>query len=134
MIDSSNIQSLVGNHVAPYIYNSKEFIPGKTPIYYSGPYWDNREIEAAINAFVNGKWITTGENVFKFERAFSRRFNVKHSLMVNSGSSANLVMITALKTRFNWQDEDFQLQFQFFTKIVSLQYSLILNGTLLILM
>ena len=32
MIDSSNIQSLVGNHVAPYIYNSKEFIPGKTPI------------------------------------------------------------------------------------------------------
>jgi CDP-6-deoxy-D-xylo-4-hexulose-3-dehydrase len=106
MIDSSNIQSLVGNHVAPYIYNSKEFIPGKTPIYYSGPYWDNREIEAAINAFVNGKWITTGENVFKFERAFSRRFNVKHSLMVNSGSSANLVLITALKTRFGWEDGD----------------------------
>ena len=106
MIDLSKIQNLVGNHVAPYIYNAKEFIPGKTPIYYSGPYWDNLEIEAAIGAFLNGKWITTGENVFKFERAFSKRFNVKHSLMVNSGSSANLVLIAALKKRFGWEDDD----------------------------
>jgi CDP-4-dehydro-6-deoxyglucose reductase, E1 len=106
MIKSENIQSLLGNHVAPYIYNAKEFTPGKTPIYYSGPYWDNRETEAAISAFLNGKWITSGENVFKFERYFSRKFNCKYSFMVNSGSSANLVMMAALKKRFNWQDED----------------------------
>jgi len=67
MISTENIKELVGNHVSPYIYNSKEFIPGKTPIYYSGPYWDNRETEAAIGAFLNGKWITTGENVYKFD-------------------------------------------------------------------
>jgi CDP-6-deoxy-D-xylo-4-hexulose-3-dehydrase len=106
MIEKENIKSLIGNHVSPYIYNSKEFIPGKTPIYYSGPYWDNKEIEAAMDAFLNGRWITTGENVHKFERAFSKKFNVKYSFMVNSGSSANLVMIAALKKRFNWDDND----------------------------
>lgn len=106
MIEFEKIQNLVGNHVSPYIYNSKEFVPGKTPIYYSGPYWDNKETEAAINTFLNGKWITTGEKVYKFELEFSKRFNVKHSHMVNSGSSANLVLIAALKRRFDWQDDD----------------------------
>lgn len=106
MIKLENIQSLVGNHVAPYIYNSRNFVPGITPIYYSGPYWDNKEIESAIESFLNGKWITSGEKVYKFERAFSKRFRVKHSHMVNSGSSANLLLISALKKRFNWQDED----------------------------
>lgn len=106
MIDIKNIQNLVGNHVAPYIYNSKIFNPGITPIYYSGPYWDNREIESAINSFLNGKWITAGENVYKFERAFGKRFGVKYSHMVNSGSSANLVLIASLKKRFNWEDDD----------------------------
>jgi CDP-6-deoxy-D-xylo-4-hexulose-3-dehydrase len=106
MVNLENIQSLIGNHVAPYIYNAKSFEPGKTPIYYSGPYWDNKETEAAIDTFLNGKWITTGEKVHKFERQFSKRFNVKHSHMVNSGSSANLVLIAALKRRFKWADDD----------------------------
>jgi CDP-6-deoxy-D-xylo-4-hexulose-3-dehydrase len=106
MIELEQIQNLVGNHVSPYIYNSKEFTPGKTPIYYSGPYWDNKETEAAMHTFLNGKWITTGEKVYKFELQFSKRFNVKHSHMVNSGSSANLVLIAALKRRFDWQDDD----------------------------
>ena len=68
MISQDNIKSLVGNHVAPYIYNANHFEAGKTPIYYSGPYWDNREIEAAIDSFLNGKWITSGEKVFMFEK------------------------------------------------------------------
>lgn len=106
MINLDDIKTLVGNHVSPYMYNSKEFVPGKTPVYYSGMYWDKNEIESAINSFLNGKWITAGENVHKFEHAFSKRFNVKYSHMVNSGSSANLVMMTALKKRFGWKDDD----------------------------
>jgi CDP-6-deoxy-D-xylo-4-hexulose-3-dehydrase len=106
MISKENIQSLVGNHVSPYIYNAKDFTPGKTPIYYSGPYWDNRETEAAIDSFLNGKWITAGEKVHKFESEFGKRFNTKYSHMVNSGSSANLILIAALKRRFNWEDGD----------------------------
>jgi len=106
MITKENIKSLVGNHVSPYIYNAKDFTPGKTPIYYSGPYWDGRETEAAIDSFLNGKWITAGEKVHKFESEFGKRFNTKYSHMVNSGSSANLILISALKRRFNWEDGD----------------------------
>jgi CDP-6-deoxy-D-xylo-4-hexulose-3-dehydrase len=106
MIPKDNIKGLIGNHVAPYIYNAGNFQPGKTFVYYSGPYWDDKETEAAIESFLNGKWITAGEKVYKFENRFSKKFNCEHSLMVNSGSSANLVLIAALKKRFNWEDDD----------------------------
>lgn len=106
MIDKDDIFNLVSNHVSPYIYNSKIFTPGKTPIYYSGPFWDEKESIAAIDSFLNGKWITAGEKVNKFEIEFSKRFNVTYSHMVNSGSSANLILIAALKKRFNWKDGD----------------------------
>jgi CDP-6-deoxy-D-xylo-4-hexulose-3-dehydrase len=53
-----------------------------------------------------GKWLSSGEKVHKFEREFSKKFNFKHSVMVNSGSSANLVMFAALKKHFGWKDGD----------------------------
>ena len=89
-----------------YIYNNKKFIPNKTPIYYSGPYWNGEELEAAVGALVGGKWLSSGENVHKFEKKFSRLFNQKYSVMVNSGSSANLVMIAAIKKVLGWKDGD----------------------------
>jgi CDP-6-deoxy-D-xylo-4-hexulose-3-dehydrase len=106
MISNKDIKALLGNHVPSYIYNAKNFEPGKTFVYYSGPYWNEKETNAAIDSFLNGKWITAGEKVYKFEREFSKMFNTKHSHMVNSGSSANLVLIAALKRRFGWSDDD----------------------------
>ena len=90
-----------------YLYNANsEFIPGKTSIYYSGPYWDEKELESAVSVLMNGKWLASGENVRKFERRFSKKFNLKDSVMVNSGSSANLVMIAAIKKVLGWKDGD----------------------------
>lgn len=106
MIELEKIKETIGNHVSSYVYNSSNFIEGVTPIYYSGPYWDEKESIAAVNSFLNGNWITAGENVAKFEKSFSHRFNVKYSHMVNSGSSANLILIAGLKKRFNWSDGD----------------------------
>ena len=106
MIKQTNIQHLVGNHVSPYLYNSKNFKPGETYIPYSGPYWDCQESEAAIDTFLNGEWISAGEKVHEFEKAFSKRFNAGYSLMVNSGSSANLLMIAAIKKYYGWNDGD----------------------------
>lgn len=99
------IQGLVGNHVAPYMYGSR-FVPGETTIPYSGMYWDEREVEAAITTFMDGSWVTTGDAVYEFEGRFSERFRVRHSLMVNSGSSANLIMLAALKKHYGWKDND----------------------------
>lgn len=88
-----------------YLYN-KSFIPGKSQVLYSGPFWDEEEIMAAIKTFITGKWVVAGENVHKFEREFAKLFNVKYAHMVNSGSSANLVLIAALKKYFGWDDGD----------------------------
>jgi len=105
MIKLEDIQNLVGDHLPPYLLNSKPFTPGESTVWYSGPYWDNREIEAALDTFLNGAWVTTGAKVNRFEAKFSKKFKVKHSHMVNSGSSANLVMIAALKARYKWTDQ-----------------------------
>lgn len=90
----------------PYLANSGEFFPGQSPVYYSGPFWTNEEIGVILKSFLAGKWLASGEEVHKFENKFSKKFNKKYSLMVNSGSSANLIMMSALKKRYGWQDGD----------------------------
>ena len=88
-----------------YLYN-QAFVPGKSQVLYSGPYWDEEEIMAAIKTFIEGKWVVAGENVHKFERRFGKMFGAKFVQMVNSGSSANLVLMSALKKYFGWVDGD----------------------------
>jgi len=92
-------------HKPKYLYNT-DFIPGHSSVYYSGPFWDTKEILAGINTFISGKWVVAGETVYKFEKTFAKYFDTKHAHMVNSGSSANLVLVSALKKRYNWQDGD----------------------------
>ena len=93
-----------GEVLFPYLAN-KDWKRGDQ-IFYSGPYWDEKEVASAITTLLQGKWLPAGEEVNKFEREFSKRFEFNHSVMVNSGSSANLVMIAALKKYFGWQDGD----------------------------
>jgi CDP-6-deoxy-D-xylo-4-hexulose-3-dehydrase len=78
----------------------------RSKVFYSGPYFDGTEIQAAIKTLTEGEWYPAGKEVDKFEREFSKKFNHQKSLMVNSGSSANLVMIAALKKYFGWRDGD----------------------------
>ena len=93
-----------GENLFPYLAN-KDWKPGNN-IYYSGPYWDEQEPIAAITTLLNGKWLPAGEQVNKFEAQFGKQFDFRYNLMVNSGSSANLVMIAALKKYFGWHDGD----------------------------
>lgn len=94
-----------GEQLFPYLHNSN-FVKGESNVFYSGPYWDEREVSAAISTLLTGKWLPSGDAVNKFEREFSKKFDFGYSVMVNSGSSANLVMIAALKKYFDWQDGD----------------------------
>jgi CDP-6-deoxy-D-xylo-4-hexulose-3-dehydrase len=101
------IEELVAAVGTPkYAYNCKEFTPGKDTVFYSGPYWDEKEVIAGVTAFLTGKWLVSGEQVAKFQWAFGHKFNVKHCHMVNSGSSANLTMVAALKKHLGWKDGD----------------------------
>jgi len=89
-----------------YLANKKSFDPSKDTVYYSGPYWDDQEIIAIIESVMKGKWLPAGEKVNRFEQEFSKKFGFDKSIMVNSGSSANLVMLAALKKYYGWQDGD----------------------------
>tara|TARA_R100000005_G_scaffold96476_2_gene83700 strand:- start:2050 stop:3339 length:1290 start_codon:yes stop_codon:yes gene_type:complete len=90
--------------IFPFMAN-KNWKEGK-PVFYSGPYWDDLEARELIYSIMKGKWLSSGEKVNKFEHEFSQKFGFKHSVMVNSGSSANLVMFAALKKYFGWKDGD----------------------------
>ena len=55
----------------------------------------SNEVDAIINVTKTDKW-TMGPCVEKFEKEFAEKFNFEYALMVNSGSSANLLALTAL--------------------------------------
>ena len=57
--------------------------------------WGDEEI-AAIHRVIDSDRFTMGDHVRRFEEAFAARLEMKHAVMVNSGSSANLVAVAAL--------------------------------------
>lgn len=57
--------------------------------------WGKEEIEA-IHSVIASDMYTMGENVRKFEIEFAKKYGAKYAVMVNSGSTANLLAIAAL--------------------------------------
>ena len=57
--------------------------------------WDHEELEA-ISQVVKDRFFTMSVKVKKFEEEFSNYIGSKYSIMVNSGSSANLLMVASL--------------------------------------
>ena len=57
--------------------------------------WDEKEL-AAIDRVIKSRQFTMGKEVKAFEADFAKFFGSKHAVMVNSGSSANLLMIAAM--------------------------------------
>jgi len=57
--------------------------------------WDEKEIEA-INGVIAKDMYTMGAGVKQFEEDFAKYVNSKYAVMVNSGSSANLIAVAAL--------------------------------------
>lgn len=67
--------------------------------------WDEEEIEA-INSVIQSGMYTMGSKVKQFEIEFAKEMGVKHAVMVNSGSSANLLMLTAAKIKHGWNNHN----------------------------
>lgn len=57
--------------------------------------WDQAEYDALQRVITSGMF-TMGPKVFEFEKQFASYLGAKHCVMVNSGSSANLLMVAAL--------------------------------------
>jgi CDP-6-deoxy-D-xylo-4-hexulose-3-dehydrase len=97
--------------VKEYIEEKKaneSYTPGVDFVKYSGGTFDENEYQAAIETLLNG-WLCFGKKCSEFETKFADIANLKYGVLTNSGSSANLLMISALKSsnKINkWKLED----------------------------
>ena len=89
------IIALVGEYHAARQAAAAPFTPGASPIPYGGRVYDAAEVQAAVAASLDF-WLTLGPEGAAFEREFADWLGVRHALLVNSGSSANLLAFAAL--------------------------------------
>lgn len=75
--------------------NLVDFKPGETPVPVSGKVMDSSDMAAMVDAALDG-WLTAGRFHVDFERALAKYVGARSALFVNSGSSANLVALSAL--------------------------------------
>lgn len=87
-------------------FTKQPFIPGQTPVPVSGKVFDESELMNLVDSSLDF-WLTTGRYAALFEEQFAEWMGVKHCLLVNSGSSANLLALSALTSK---QLGDRQLQ------------------------
>jgi len=75
----------------------EEFIPGKTKIPLAIPQFGSDEVIESVESLLS-TWVTMGKKVRSFESQFKDYVGQKGALMVNSGSSANLLALSALSS------------------------------------
>ena len=73
----------------------REFVPGTSGVQVSGKVIDADDICAVVESSLDG-WFTTGRWAREFEKKLAGFFGVRSASLVNSGSSANLVALSAL--------------------------------------
>ena len=75
----------------------RQFIPGITKIQYAGPVLDYKELVALMDAILDG-WFGVGKRANLFEERLSKLLGQKFGVLSNSGSSANLLAISTLRS------------------------------------
>jgi CDP-6-deoxy-D-xylo-4-hexulose-3-dehydrase len=83
---------------AQEVYTPKPFVPGKMMIPPAGKVIGAKELQMMVEASLDG-WLTTGRFNDQFEKRLAQYLGVKHVLTTNSGSSANLLALTALTSQ-----------------------------------
>ena len=97
-LTEENIKKKIFRLVSDYYaikHKDKVFIPGKSKVHYAGRVFDEKEIISLVDSALDF-WLTAGRFADEFEKRFSEFIGVKYSLLTNSGSSANLLGLSAL--------------------------------------
>jgi len=87
--------------VEQYIQEKKEgesWSPGQDWVKYSGPYFGTDEYTSAIESLLNG-WLIFGKKARQFELEFPQHLGQTYGTLTNSGSSANLLMVSVLSSQ-----------------------------------
>jgi len=95
-MNNHSIYKLVQNEAKKL--NKKPWVAGKDFIPYSGEYFDEKEYYSAIESLLEG-WLVMGKKAIRLEALLSREFGKSFGILTNSGSSANLLMYAALKSK-----------------------------------
>ncbi len=91
----AQVLSLVAEYHAASHPEAAPFVPGETPVPVSGRVYDATDMQALVDSGLDF-WLTTGRFATEFERKFAHVMETRHAILVNSGSSANLLAVTAL--------------------------------------
>ncbi len=92
------LRNQILNLVAEYYdeaFAPDAFVPGQSAVPVSGRVFDAAELQYLVDASLDF-WLTTGRFAAQFEREFARLVGVRHAILVNSGSSANLLALSCL--------------------------------------
>ncbi len=76
-------------------FPDREFVPGSSPVPVSGKVIDAVDLGSVVDSALDS-WFTTGHFAEEFERKLARFVGVRSASLVNSGSSANLLAVSAL--------------------------------------
>jgi CDP-6-deoxy-D-xylo-4-hexulose-3-dehydrase len=76
-------------------YKNREYIPGQSPVRYAGRVFDEKEMQLLVDASLDF-WLTSGRYSEQFEADFADFVDAEYAMLTNSGSSANLLALTAL--------------------------------------
>jgi CDP-6-deoxy-D-xylo-4-hexulose-3-dehydrase len=76
-------------------FPAADFVPGQSSVPVSGKVIDGQDLSSVVDSVLDC-WFTTGRFAEDFERKLARFFGVRSASLVNSGSSANLLAISAL--------------------------------------
>lgn len=99
--DLGKIEEGIFKKITDYIKTVKEserFAPGKSRINYSGAVFDEREITSMVDSILKGWW-GLGPKAREFTEKLSQYLGVSKTILVNSGSSANLIALSALMSK-----------------------------------
>ena len=90
----AQIRNLVKEYHAE-AFPEKPFLGGISTVPVSGKVFDEHELDLLVDSSLDF-WLTTGRYAEVFEKRFAKVMGMRHALLCNSGSSANLLAVTAL--------------------------------------
>lgn len=92
-----NILKLTQEYISEK-HSQKKWNRGEDWVRYSGPYFDTKEYVKAVESLL-GEWLVLGKDAIGFENKFPKYLGKNFGVLTNSGSSSNLVMMSAMKSK-----------------------------------
>lgn len=102
-LDEAQLRALILDLTGDYarrFHAPKPFVPGQSPVQVSGKVYGDTDMQMLVDSALDF-WLTTGRFNDAFETKLAQRLGVRFALTTNSGSSANLLALSALtSTRY----------------------------------